>query len=237
VTSLERYLPEQRWFASKAREIGHCEVLEEIALPAGPRIAFVEVVFGAGTHETYQLLLDDAGEDVLARRADVLLELIRAGAEVRGGESVVRFRALGPLPATPGATRPIGAEQSNTTVVFGDALALKAYRRIEPGVNPDLEITRFLAERGFAAVPALHGYYEVSGRTLDATLGLAQAYVAGGRNGWELALDELGAAPERFLGRLRALGETIGAMHAVLASDAADPAFAPGSPRTSRSGC
>ena len=47
----------------------------------------------------------------------------------------------------------IRAEQSNTSVVFGDQLILKLFRRLEPGVNPDLEIGRFLTEQGFPYTP------------------------------------------------------------------------------------
>ena len=51
-----------------------------------------------------------------------------------------------------------------------------------------------------------------------------------GLDGWELALDELVEAPERFLGRLGRLGEVTGAMHTCLASDPSDPSFAPEEP-------
>jgi maltokinase len=228
--SLLDQLVEQRWFASKAREVGHCDIVERVPLPDGLQLAFVEVVFGPGTHETYQLLLDADGEsDVVATRADALLALIRQDADVEGGESCVRFRALGEVPET-GGPRPMGTEQSNSSVVFGDRLVLKVFRRLEPGINPDLEITRFLTEHGFANVPRLAGWYEVQGRALDATLGMLQGFVAGGRDGWELALDELGSDPDAFLDRVARLGEVVGEMHSVLGSDASDPAFAPEEP-------
>jgi maltokinase len=115
-------------------------------------------------------------------------------------------------------------------VVFGDELILKLFRRVEPGINPDLEITRFLTEKGFDRIPALRGWYEIEGRNLDATLGLLQRFVGGSRDGWELALDELGADAERFLDRVGRLGTVVGEMHSVLGSDASDPAFAPEEP-------
>jgi trehalose synthase-fused probable maltokinase len=228
--SLLDQLVEQRWFASKAREVSHCDIVERVPLPDGLQLAFVEVVFGPGTHETYQLLLDaDGRSDVVATRADVLVTLIRQDADVEGGESCVRFRALGAVPDA-GGPRPMGTEQSNSSVVFGDRLVLKVFRRLEPGINPDLEITRFLTEHGFANVPRLAGWYEVQGRALDATLGMLQGFVAGGRDGWELALDELGSDPDAFLDRVARLGEVVGEMHSVLGSDASDPAFAPEEP-------
>ncbi|MDX6666131.1 MAG: hypothetical protein QOG68_2337 [Solirubrobacteraceae bacterium] len=230
--ALEDFLVEQRWFGSKAREVAHVDVLEEIPLRDGLRATFVESVFSAGTHETYQLLLERKGtKDVLAQRAGVLLDLIREGADVEHDESVIRFRNLHDIPAA-GAPHPVGAEQSNSSVVFGDELILKVFRRVEPGINPDLEISRFLTEHGFERIPGLAGYYEVEGRSLDATLGMLQPFVAGARDGWELALDELEHDPEALLRRIERLGEVIGEMHAVLGSDASDPAFAPEEPST-----
>ena len=227
--SLAEYLVEQRWFGSKAREVAHCDVLEEIPLGGPLRLTFAEAVFSTGTHETYQLLRDD-GEDAFEQHAGRLLELIREGADVESGESLVRFRSLKEVVGETGEQRPVGAEQSNSSVVFGDELILKVFRRVEPGINPDLEITRFLTEKGFDRIPALAGWYEIEGRNLDATLGLLQQFVPGGRDGWELALDELGADPERFLERVGRLGAVVGSMHAVLGSDASDQSFAPEEP-------
>jgi trehalose synthase-fused probable maltokinase len=124
----------------------------------------------------------------------------------------------------------MGAEQSNTSVVFDERLVLKAYRRLEAGVNPELELLRFLTERGFPNVAALSGWYEHSGRLMDATLGTLQAFVPGDRDAWALALDSLAGRDCSFFERLRRLGEVTGAMHAALASDSSDPAFAPEEP-------
>ena len=230
MTTLDEFLVHQRWFGSKAREVAHCDVLEDVQLTEHLRATFVETVFSPGTHETYQLLrAGDEAADVLVERANVLLELMRANADVERGESVVRFRSLGPI-GDAGEARPVGAEQSNSSVVFGDELILKVFRRVEPGINPDLEISRFLTEKGFDRIPGLAGYYEIEGRNLDATLGMLQHFVVGARDGWELALTELESDPDAFLDRAGRLGEVIGEMHAVLGSDAGDAAFAPEEP-------
>jgi trehalose synthase-fused probable maltokinase len=67
---------------------------------------------------------------------------------------------------------------------------------------------------------------------MDATLGILQEYLPDGRDGWELALDELAAEPEAFLARVRELGEVTGEMHTALGSDSTDPDFAPEEPST-----
>jgi trehalose synthase-fused probable maltokinase len=230
--SLTDYLVQQRWFGSKAREVAHCDVLESIELRDDLHATFVEAVFSPGTHEIYQLLLENGdGEDVLVERAGVLLDLIRDCADVEHEDSVLRFRRLEDI-GDPGDPRPVGAEQSNSSVVFGDELILKVFRRVEPGINPDLELTRFMTEKGFGRIPRLAGWYEIEGRNLDATLGMLQQFIVGGRDGWELALAELESDPEAFLDRVGRLGEVIGEMHAVLGSDSSDPAFAPEEPST-----
>jgi maltokinase len=124
----------------------------------------------------------------------------------------------------------IESEQSNTSVVFDDELILKVYRRLEAGINPELEMLRFLGERGFENVPALHGWYAYQGRPAESTLGILQEFVSDGLDGWELALDELAETPDRFLARLRRLGEVTGTMHTLLASDPSDANFAPEEP-------
>ena len=121
--------------------------------------------------------------------------------------------------------RAVGAEQSNTSIVFDDELIMKAFRRLEPGINPELEMLRFLTEHDFENIAALGGWYAYSGGPTGATLGILQEYVRGGRDGWELGLEEIESDPDELLARLRRLGEVTGEMHTVLASDAADSAF------------
>jgi trehalose synthase-fused probable maltokinase len=129
-----------------------------------------------------------------------------------------------------GDVRRMGVEQSNTSVVFEERLVLKLYRRLEPGVNPELELVRFLTERGFAGIPALEGWAAYVGQPLDATLAILQQFVPGEGDGWALALASLEAARDDFLPRLRRLGELTGEMHTVLGSDNQDSVFCPEEP-------
>ena len=76
--------------------------------------------------------------------------------------------------------RPVGGEQSNTSLVFDDELVLKVFRRLEPGINPELETLRFLTVHGFANIAALGGWYAYSGGPLNATLGILQEFVRDG---------------------------------------------------------
>jgi trehalose synthase-fused probable maltokinase len=126
--------------------------------------------------------------------------------------------------------RAMGVEQSNSSVVFADRLVLKVFRKLEPGINPELEMLRFLTAREFPSIAPLHGWYEYDGQALAATLGVAQQFLPDAAGGWELALDEIQSDPERFLVKLESLGTVTAAMHNVLASDASDPAFSPEEP-------
>jgi trehalose synthase-fused probable maltokinase len=228
--TLVDYIALQRWYGSKGREVAHAAVVDCAEFP-GAVIALVEVRFPEGTHDTYQLVagdtLDGLAEPVVARE---LVQRIRAGASQRTrGNGMIAFQAaeaFAGLGAELASVRGIENEQSNTSVVFDDELILKVYRRLEAGINPELEMLRFLGEHGFENVPALHGWYAYHGRPAESTLGILQEFVADGLDGWELALDELVEVPERFLERLRRLGEVTGSMHTVLASDPSDPNMA-----------
>jgi trehalose synthase-fused probable maltokinase len=253
--ALAAFMISQRWFASKTREVTQLDVLGALPLALEPPLLVTGLVgarFGQGTHDVYQLPLGlrsaDEWQDGVIDRTDGfaiydaladpgqarrLLELMSEDATVTADEASGCFRWAEGFPRPSGGdgtARPIGSEQSNSSVVFDDALVLKAYRRVEPGVNPELELLRFLAERGFSQVPAFAGWYEYSGAPMDATLGILQEFLPGSRDGWELALEELAVDPETFLGRLHALGEMTGAMHSLLGSDSSDPTFAPEEP-------
>jgi maltokinase len=240
--ALIEYVLNERWYAAKSRAVAHAEVIESIMLrTAEPQyaIALVEMRYDTGTHDIYQLLyvlrdgglhVDGLADPQLARE---LVSAMRSGLMLQGAEGVVEFvpvEGFAGLGRELYEARPVGAEQSNSSVVFDDELILKVFRRLEPGINPELEVLRFLTEHGFANIAPLGGWYAYSGGPLSATLGILQQYVSGGRDGWDLALDELDANPDAFLGRLRRLGETTGEMHSVLASDPNDSAFAPETP-------
>jgi maltose alpha-D-glucosyltransferase/alpha-amylase len=86
----------------------------------------------------------------------------------------------------------IRAEQSNSSITFGDKLILKLFRRVEPGVNPDLEVGRYLTEQGFEHTPSVAGwldYRRPNGET--ATLGILHGFVANEGDAWQFTGDVL----------------------------------------------
>jgi trehalose synthase-fused probable maltokinase len=153
--------------------------------------------------------------------------VIAEDADVPTGAGVAEFRSLAGGLGDVADVRPMGAEQSNSSVVLDERLVLKAYRRLGEGPNPELEILRFLTERDFPHIATLRGWYAHSGRPIDTTFGIVQDFLSGATDGWDLALADLRADPARFVARARELGEVTGRMHAALGSDDADPAFAP----------
>jgi maltose alpha-D-glucosyltransferase/alpha-amylase len=94
----------------------------------------------------------------------------------------------------------VQAEQSNTSVVFGDQLILKLFRRLQPGVNPDLEIGRFLTERGFEHMPRVAGAIEyLRGKEEPMTLAILQGFVPNEGDAWAYTLDVLSHCFENAL--------------------------------------
>jgi trehalose synthase-fused probable maltokinase len=257
--SLREWVQHQRWYASKSRGVTSIEIVEGISLREDPLLflALVQTRFATGTHELYQLPLalqqhsQDAGPrgngreaiastpdwvayDAMAEPAR-LVELVRrmdAEEEIGAAEGTFYFHRADGVGALSGEVdvRLMGVEQSNSSLVFDDQLVLKVFRKLEPGINPELEMLRFLTARGFPHIAPLHGWYDYEGQSLAATLGVAQQFFREARGGWELALDEIQRAAETFLERLGALGAVTAEMHNALASDASDPAFAPDEP-------
>jgi len=86
----------------------------------------------------------------------------------------------------------LSAEQSNTSIVFGDRFILKMYRRIAPGIHPEIEMGAFLTERNFANAAPLTGSIEYRGH-LDDTLSVAvlHGFVQNQSNAWAYTLDAL----------------------------------------------
>ncbi|MBV2353054.1 maltokinase [Streptomyces sp. J2-1] len=152
------------------------------------------------------------------RSAHLLLERLRQP----GTAGPLRFEATDTA-RLPGALPPrlLDAEQSNSSIVYGDAYILKLFRRIQPGVNPDLEVPGALAAQGCARVPAPVAWFSTSA-PLRATLGVLQPFLPDASDGWTLALDAL-ARGDDFTAEARELGRTMAEVHLALA-EAFEPA-------------
>jgi maltokinase len=120
--------------------------------------------------------------------------------------------------------RPMGAEQSNSSLVFDDDVVLKVFRRLHRGPNPDVEITAALAAGGFAHVAEPLGLW----RREDLDLAVAARYLAGGAEGWALAqtslrdlyaseCDDPSDCGGDFAAEAARLGAVTAAMHLTLA--------------------
>jgi trehalose synthase-fused probable maltokinase len=112
------------------------------------------------------------------------------------GKGFRRLRGTGPLDPVP-----LGAEQSNSSVLFGDRLILKVFRRVDRGPNPDVEIGRFLTESaGFEHVPAVAGTIEYRPRRgAPMSLAIVQQCVANEGDAWSFTLDAVDQYFERIL--------------------------------------
>ncbi|MFI1768165.1 maltokinase [Streptomyces sp. NPDC020800] len=147
------------------------------------------------------------------RPAEVLLEALRTRARIGG----LRFeRAPGQEIRDGLVARLMTAEQSNSSIVYGDTFILKLLRRVVPGVNPDLEIPLALARAGCARVPAPTAWLQTDLDGQPCTLAVLQPFVSGASDGWELALREL-AKGEDFTAEARALGRATAEVHSALA--------------------
>jgi trehalose synthase-fused probable maltokinase len=252
--TLREWVAHQRWFASKRRTVTGIEIVEGLRLRDHPLLflALVQTRFATGTHELYQLPLgmrpatDTAGPAAIARNdewivydaladPDEALELVTridSSAEIETATGRMSFRHVdGPVALTAGSSaRVMGVEQSNSSVVFDERLVLKVFRKLESGINPELEVLRFLTGHGYPNIAALHGWYEYEGEAFAATLGVTLEFLPGAVGGWELALDLVQSDPDAALAQLATLGEITADLHDVLASDAGDPAFSPVEP-------
>jgi maltose alpha-D-glucosyltransferase/alpha-amylase len=92
------------------------------------------------------------------------------------------------------------AEQSNSSIIYGDRLIMKLFRRLEPGLNPDLEIGRFLTERGaFGNIPPMAGAIEYRRDGTPMSLALLQGFVPNRGDAWYYTLDSIAEAFRRVL--------------------------------------
>jgi maltose alpha-D-glucosyltransferase/alpha-amylase len=146
--------------------------------------------------------LVDASED--RRIAEALLDLVVRRRRLRGEFSELKgvpTRLLRSLRGheLPGA-KVLGAEQSNTSWVYGDKYVAKLLRRVEEGESVELEILRHLGRTRRARVPELAGHLELGyGRGRFATLAIIETFVPNQGDAWTFTLDEVQHYYERVL--------------------------------------
>jgi maltose alpha-D-glucosyltransferase/alpha-amylase len=97
---------------------------------------------------------------------------------------------------------PISTEQSNTSVIIGNQLVLKVIRRLEEGINPDVEVGRYLTEQvRFPHSPMVGGSleYRANGDDTSATIAVAQGFVPNEGEGWSYVLDAVSRVLEEVI--------------------------------------
>ncbi|HVS77032.1 MAG TPA: maltose alpha-D-glucosyltransferase [Steroidobacteraceae bacterium] len=195
---------------------------------------------------TVGVLADACGDDGFAR---AVIDAIGASAELPTQEGRVRFTPttlyteLRGDPAAELPVTPTGAQSSNTTLRVGDGLFLKIYRKLQPGLNPELEIGRYLTEVAhFPNIVPVAGAAEYTDReSVSYTMALLQAYVPNQGDGWTYTLDYLArfledrrsgvpildGAHGLYLSLVKTLAIRTAELHRALARPTDDPAFAP----------
>jgi maltose alpha-D-glucosyltransferase / alpha-amylase len=217
--------------------------------PGAPKLSYVIARLRRGPRVA--ALLDSARDEAFAR---AFIERLRHGGSLSCAAGAVHFETTEALASVTlnDTVRFIGAEQSNVAIIIGDEIVLKFYRRLQPGVQAEIEIARFLTQVArFNNTPAYRGSAELrcaDGSTI--ALGAAFAYVSNQGDGWSVMTDALGrlleatalshataakeasaqdATATQFVFPLDLaplLGRRTAEMHAALASSD-DPDFAP----------
>ena len=239
--SLAEFLPRQRWFGAKDRtielvRISSLEVLSgEGSFPTLLRVDAEVSLAGTDDAVCYQVLLGlrPTGVDVdfLSGHESAVLgefdtakgQAIVYDALLDSELALALLRCIAPEhPAE--RVRPLGAEQSNTSLVYDDAMILKVFRRLTEGHNPEVEVIETLAKVGFTSVPEPLAAW----RKNDMDLAFLQRFLAGATDGWNIALTSLRELfAEYTIGASPPPGDALGA-GAATPYEATDPAEARG---------
>ena len=253
---LLRYLTAQRWFAAKGGAPSSPRIADSVVLPWGDgAFACARVIVTVGDAEqTYQLTLaaraaTPSGIDALAvvkpgvydavydeefRRG--LAAALASGTRAESGGARWTAAPIGEVALGDGGK--VGsAEQSNTSIVFGESAILKLFRMLKAGDNPDVEVTEFLTTRAdFENTPRLLGTIEYEAGGARFVAGMLQQFLPKSQDAWSFALERGRAyfnAPidrdpaNAFVDDAKRLGVITRSLHEALAVDDDDPAFAP----------
>ena len=240
-TDLTTWLVDQRWFRAKARGASDVRTLRSAELAEGLAHVLVSVdgvtyQLPLGVRDTVSEHVEHAvigrvdGQAVLDATQDpelmgVLLDLLADGASVAG----LDFRAEPGIELERGVrARPIGVEQSNTSVVYGAQYILKIYRQPDPGPNRDVELHRALRSAGVKHIAEPLGVISGDLGAGETVYGFLQEFLPNSVEGWatatasvrdllaeaDLHADEVGGD---FAGEAHRLGTAVAEVHAALA--------------------
>ena len=206
--ALATWLGNQRWFAGKGQELRDLAIAADTELLAGdPGLRHLIVAVSHGTAvDYYQVPIglrrrlparlrharigpSGDGRQVYDALHDAdLTKTLLAGIAADAETGTLRMHAI------PGArfdtgldSLVLGAEQSNTSLVYGEESILKVFRRLSPGPNPDLEVTTALARLGSPQVAEPLGWIETRLEGVPTSLGILSRYLRLATDGWTLA--------------------------------------------------
>ena len=206
--ALATWLVRQRWFAGKGRGLRDLAIVADTEVVSGdPELRHLIVTVSYDTTVDYYQVLtglrsklpdelqhvhigqSDDGRQVYDGLHDAeLTRTLLAG--IAASESIGRLR----MRKIPGAhfgtaldSLVLGAEQSNTSLVYGEESILKVFRRVSPGPNPDLEVTTALAELGSQHIAEPFGWIESSLDGVSTSLAILSRYLRLASDGWSLA--------------------------------------------------
>ena len=247
---LQKLLPDwmarQRWYAS-ADAPGRLEIVDLEVLLAGDEQApgLLSLIVRADDIDWHVPVglrpVDEVPPSVADREGAVIGQVTLASGQAATAfdappdqELAAHFhRRVTGSSEPPGHIRPIGAEQSNTSLVSDDKTVIKLFRRLVPGANPDVEVPSALSSAGFSSVPPVRGVW----RRGEYDLAVAQAYLPGSTDGFALALASLrdclstGLPPQASGGDFGAeafrLGQVTGELHIALAEAFGQEAASP----------
>lgn len=251
--NLPDYLAGQRWFTSKGKEIDKCRIEDSYKVTEDTALVVMRINFADGSNEFYQMplaqlervedqrhylkctpkmvLLRVPGGPIIVdavplpafRRA--LYEMVRLGVDTRDGINCECGKLLRRAPDTLDSVVP-SIDTSNTAIIYGNKYFFKLFRKLDPGLNPDLELVRFLSETTeFANCPPYGGSLGV-GKMTDPNylnLGMLSGKVDNKGDAWEY-FQELTAryfagnepVDQETLARAKRLGERTAEMHLAL---------------------